>query len=148
MISRTQAGELLSLLSALKRATGWTDQKTYAPLDMGPLQVRLLEYLAGREGVSQSDLSRATATDKALAGRALASLMDRGWLVRKRNKLDGRAYIVRLTPSGHKLAKQLEVIRSQIIDRLTQALDETDVEAFRKLVSKLLTTMNGKKPVA
>jgi DNA-binding MarR family transcriptional regulator len=141
MISRDQASELLNLFFALKRASGWTNKQSYAPLDMSPTQVRLIEYISGNDGVSQTELARATDTDKALTGRLLQSLIERGWLRRGRSDEDARAYVVRLSPAGHDLMTHLEGIRAEVLDRLAQTLDPCDVTDFQRIVKKLLDTM-------
>jgi hypothetical protein len=46
--------------------------------------------------ISQADLARATDTDPRLTGRALETLLLRGWVRRKRSKEDRREYILEL----------------------------------------------------
>ncbi|NYF88162.1 MarR family transcriptional regulator [Tunturiibacter empetritectus] len=138
MISRAKASEMLDLFSSVKRAKGWAETQMYAPWELGPTQVRLLEYLAEHNGVSQSQLAKATDTDKALTGRALQTLIDRGWLLRERSSEDARAYVLSLAPAGRKLVKELGKMRNQVIERLARTLDSRDVDDFRRIAGKLL----------
>jgi DNA-binding MarR family transcriptional regulator len=141
MISKAQASELLKAYSALKRARGWTDRRTCASLDIGPGKLRLLEYIAEHDGVSQTELARATDTDKALAGRSVQEFVDNGWVRRERSRTDSRAYVLSLSPSGDKLVKQFVNVRDQILDRVTLALNSRDVQDFTRVITKLLDTM-------
>jgi MarR family transcriptional regulator, transcriptional regulator for hemolysin len=141
MISKAEASVLLDLFSTLQRARGWTDKQMYASLDLGPAKARLLEYIAVHDGTSQTELARATDTDKALTGRSVEAFLENGWVRRQRSREDGRAYILSLSPSGRKIVKQFETIRGQILERVTKTLDTRDVEDFCRIVKKLLETM-------
>ncbi len=94
MISNTKASELLNAYSALKRARGWTDSRTCASLDIGPGKLLLLEYIAEHDGVSQTELARATDTDKALTERSVQEFVENGWERRERSNEYGRAYVL------------------------------------------------------
>ena len=115
MISKAEASALLDLFSTLQRARGWTDKQMYASLDLGPAKARLLEYIAVHDATSQTELARATDTDKALTERSVEAFLENGWVRRQRSRDDGRAYILSLSPSGRKIVKQFETIRGQIL---------------------------------
>lgn len=141
MISKAKASELLKAYSALKRARGWTDKRTCASLDIGPAKLRLLEYIAEYDGLSQAELARATETDKALTGRSVQEFVENGWVRRIQSNTDGRAYVLFLSPSGEKLVKQFIAARDQILARVSHMLNDRDVEDFKRVVTKLLNTM-------
>ena len=141
MITNTKASELLKAYSALKRARGWTDSRTCASLDIGPGKLLLLEYIAEHDGVSQTELARATDTDKALTGRSVQEFVENGWVRRERSSMDGRAYVLSLSPSGSKLVKQFVVLRNQILDRVARSFSSRDVEDFKRVIGKLIETM-------
>jgi DNA-binding MarR family transcriptional regulator len=141
MISATEASGLLELFSELQRARGWTDKKLFAALDLSPSKARLLEYIASHDGTSQAELAKATDTDKALTGRSVETFVESGWVRRDRSKDDGRAYVLSLSPSGHKVVRQFGLVRNEILERVTKSLDSHDVEDFRRIVKKLLATM-------
>jgi DNA-binding MarR family transcriptional regulator len=139
MISKAKATEVQELFSKLKRVTNWTSEKrARAPLQLSSTQARLLLYAAEHHGVSQAELATATDTDKALAGRVIESLIERGWLRRDRSSEDARAYIVSLSASGRKVATQLNHIGSDIVNKISQTLDDKDVEDFKRIANKLI----------
>jgi DNA-binding MarR family transcriptional regulator len=141
MITKTEASDLLELFSKLQRARGWTDKKMFASLDLSPAKARLLEYIASHDGTSQTELARATDTDKTLTGRSVETFIENGWVRRDRSKDDGRAYILSLSPSGRRVVRQFGYVRNEILERVTKALDSDDLEDFRRIVSKLLASM-------
>jgi MarR family transcriptional regulator, transcriptional regulator for hemolysin len=144
MISKHKASELLDLFSTLQRARGWTDKKMFASLDLSPAKARLLEYIASHDGTSQTELAKATDTDKALTGRSVDAFVESGWVLRDRSKQDGRAYILSLSPSGRRVVRQFGSVRSEILERVTKSLNSEDVEDFRRIVNKLLASMQEK----
>jgi DNA-binding MarR family transcriptional regulator len=146
MISRASASEVLDLFSELKRARNWTDKQRYAPFDLGPGKARLLEYIGEHDGVSQIEVAKATGTDKALAGRSLETLIERGLVRRERSNEDGRAYVLSLSPAGRKLVKQVGSVRGQVIDRIMRSLDNRDLQDFKRIASKVLVTMKDVSP--
>jgi len=146
MVNKAKASELLDLFFAVKRARGWTDKRTCDALDIGPTKIRLIEYIAEHDGVSQTEVARATDTDKALTGRSVQSFVENGWVRRERSSVDNRAYVLSLSPSGRKLVNQLATIRDQVMNRVIHTFNGRDVADFRRIVSKLLETM--KEPLA
>lgn len=146
MVNKAKASELLDLFLALKRARGWTDKRTCGSLDIGPTKIRLLEYIAEHDGVSQTELARATDTDKALTGRSVQTFIENGWVRRERSSADSRAYVLSLSPSGRKLVNQVATIRDQVMKRVIHTFNSRDVADFRRIVSKLIDTM--KEPLA
>jgi DNA-binding MarR family transcriptional regulator len=143
MISQADANELFELFTALKRATGWTNKQTYSHLELSRTQGQLLLYIAEHDGVSQTELAKATGNDKALTGRVLQPLIERGWLRRDRSDVDARAYILHLAPAGRKVIKHLDGIRDEVLERVSRTLDPRDVTDFRRIVSKLLNSMKS-----
>src|SRR5258708_35086603 len=133
MISKAKATEVQELFSKLKRVTNWTSEKrARAPLQLSSTQARLLLYAAEHHGVSQAELATATDTDKALAGRVIERLIERGWLRRDRSSEDARAYIVSLSASGRKVATQLTHIGSGITNKINQTHSDKDVANFKR----------------
>ena len=131
----------IEAFSALKARLQGVVDKAYAPLGIGSTQARLLRAVGERRAMSQADLARATGTDPALTGRALRTLLDRGWVRRRRSREDGRAFSLELTPEGEALFTQVEAARDALIARLDDALDESDKAAFDRVVRKLLAAL-------
>lgn len=63
-------------------------------------QFAVLAVVAANEGLSQTDLVRATGIDRSTLAELVARMMTKGLLERERSATDGRANIVRLTAAG------------------------------------------------
>ena len=111
---------------------------TYGSLGLGATQAKLLRRIGENSQVSQADLARATRTDPALTGRALQTLVDRGWVQRRRSREDRRAFSLELTPTGEALLRKVLTAREELGDRVRACLTAEDLAAFNRLAGKLL----------
>src|SRR6185437_2538057 len=107
--ARTPFLETFGLLR--RRLMGVIDE-AYATLGIGATQAKLLRTVGERQPMSQADLARATGTDPALTGRALRTLLDRGWVRRRRSREDRRAFSLELTPEGEALLEKVRAARA------------------------------------
>lgn len=127
-----------------ERFTGlWRDLKgvvaeAYAEIEVGSAQAKFLRHIGKNSRISQADLARATDTAPTLTGRALETLIERGWVRRKRSEEDRRQYVLELTASGQRTRARVEEAREQIIQRIAAALDDEDVEDFDRIAKKIL----------
>ncbi len=105
---------------------------------MGSAQAKLLRHISRHSRISQADLARATQTAPTLTGRALETLIERGWVRRERSPEDGRQYLLELTATGQRARDRAEEAREGIIERMAKVLDERDLEDFDRIAKKLL----------
>jgi len=117
--------------------------EAYATLGIGATQAKLLRTVGERQPMSQADLARATGTDPALTGRALRTLLDRGWVRRRRSREDRRAFSLELTPEGEALLEKVRAARAALFARIDGSLDEADHAAFDRIAKKLLEAFPG-----
>ena len=132
--------EFFELFGALKRSIHSLAVEAYAAAEIGGTQARFVRYIGGHTRISQAELARATDTDQALTGRALQTLLDRGWVRRERSTEDRREYILELSPAGRRALTRIEQIRAGLAERATAPLDERDLEDFERIARKLLGT--------
>jgi DNA-binding MarR family transcriptional regulator len=136
-------GEVLDGLSALLRCVRTAATATYATFEVGSTQAKLLRHIGRNSRISQADLARATLTDPALTGRALETLMERGWVKRTRSEEDRRQYLLELTASGQRARKRVDGARQEISDRIAAALDERDRADFDRIAKKIFAVFEG-----
>ena len=74
-------------------------------------QFAVLEAVAARSGLTQTDLVKATGIDRSTLADLVARMTTKGLLERERSALDARAKAVRLSPEG---AARLEAARPQV----------------------------------
>lgn len=141
MSSRRLAHEFLDTYARLKRSLAALTAREYAQLELGSAQVRFLKQIARSPSISQAELARATETDPALTGRALQTLIKRGWVRRVRSATDKRAYLLQLGAGGKRIMSRVEAVRSELAEQITASLDDRDREDFRRIVDKIVTAV-------
>jgi DNA-binding MarR family transcriptional regulator len=135
--------EFFERLGALSRCLRSVAAQTYAALEVGSAQAKMLRHIGRQSRISQADLARATETAPTLTGRALETLIERGWVRRKRSEEDRREYLLELTASGQRARERVEQARERIIERIATVLDERDVEDFDRIAEKILALFEG-----
>ena len=116
---------------------------TFAELDVGSAQAKFLRYLGDQSRISQADLARATDTAPTLTGRALETLIERGWVRRKRSAEDRRQYVLELTAEGRRARDQVVKARAAVIRRIESVLDDRDVADFDRIAAKILDELTS-----
>jgi DNA-binding MarR family transcriptional regulator len=137
-VSRRDHHEFYDRLSAVIKCVRSAAAQTYATFEVGSAQAKFLRYIGQNSRISQADLARATDTAPTLTGRALETLIERGWVRRKRSEDDRRQYILELTASGQRTRERVEEARERIIERIASVLDDKDVEDFDRIAKKIL----------
>jgi DNA-binding MarR family transcriptional regulator len=122
----------------LSRALRAFAAESYAELGLGSTQAKFLREIGKAGRTSQAALARATATDPTLTGRALQTLLEKGWVRRTRSEEDRREYVLELSPAGKRLLARVESVREGVAERLGSALSERDRDDFDRIAGKLL----------
>jgi DNA-binding MarR family transcriptional regulator len=138
---RRAKSHFIETYAALKRRLTAVVDEAYAPLGIGTTQAKLLRMVGEGQPMSQADLARATGTDPALTGRALRTLLDRGWVRRRRSREDQRAFSLELTPEGEALLAKVLEARDALFTRVDACLDASELAAFDRIVKKLLDAL-------
>src|ERR1700760_456532 len=128
MPSKRDSARFVETFTALKKCVNAVARQAYATLGLGQTQVRFLREIGQGDGVSQADLARATNTDPALTGRALQTLIERGWILRERSKQDRRGYVLSLSASGLRALGRIKQARLHLMEKVTGPLDHRDLE--------------------
>lgn len=95
-----------SLIHLLHRASQAADECFAGHPEISDITARqfiVLATIASKEGASQTAISDLTGIDRSTLADVIGRLQRRGFVWRRRAKLDARAYAVRLTDAGHKL---------------------------------------------
>jgi DNA-binding MarR family transcriptional regulator len=142
MIKRRPA-DFLESLGAVSRCLRGVAAHAYAAFDVGATQAKFIRHIGRHGGISQADLARATQTDPALTGRALETLVERGWVHRRRSEDDRRQYVLELSPAGERARKRVEDARERIAERVVAGLSERDLDDFDRIAHKILAALEG-----
>ena len=137
--------EFIESFATLTRSFRAMAHGAYEKLGVGTNQAKILRHVGKHGAMSQAELARATIMAPALVGRALASLISRGWVRRKRSDADRREYVVELTSSGEKARRRVEEARKALLGRVAAALDERDLDDFDRVAKKLMDAFEREK---
>ena len=111
-------------------------------------QFAVMEAVAAKEGLTQTDLVRATGIDRSTLADLVSRMTTKGFLARERSTIDARAKAVRLSPEGLTL---LEAARPRVMaadKRLLALLPKGRREMFLELLSELAATADAAPELA
>ena len=114
-----------SSIHLLHRASQCADELFVRATDGLSLTARqfvVLSIVAEHADPSQTLICDKTGIDRSTLADIVARLVDRGLLSRKRTRLDGRKYAVRLTDAGRKCLEQAIPAAQQVDIQLTRPL--------------------------
>lgn len=101
----------------------------------GSLYFYLL-YVDGKDGCSLTDLARQLHVDKAYVSRTIKQLEAHGYIVRKRNPEDSRAFLLASTESGKEILKQMEGLFTRWNEDLQKAFSEEEYRTLQSLLTR------------
>jgi DNA-binding MarR family transcriptional regulator len=107
------------------------------PVSLTQRQYAVLSAVAAQEGLTQTDLVRATGIDRSTLADMAARLIAKGYLVRERSASDARANAVNLTDEGRAVLEaarpRVEAADQRILELLGAKKREPFVDALRRL---------------
>lgn len=106
--------------------------------DITRQQVALLIALAQHPGASQNDLVAATGFDRSTMKEMLGRMVARGWVERRRDAADQRAWTIRITPAGQALLDDrfdaIATVQNEILSPLPEDLRPLFLRCLRILI--------------
>lgn len=145
-MARRQPDQVLDSFGALARCLRAAAARSYESFEVGSAQAKFLRQLGKDAPLSQAELARKTVTDPTLTGRVLKSLVERGWVRRKRSRDDRRKYLLELSAAGERARQRVEAAREQLARRVEATLDRRDVSDFQRIAGKLLAEFQPAAP--
>ena len=97
---------LISPIHLLHRASQRADglfARQVRPSDLTPRQFVVLQAVANKNGLSQTDIMAVTGIDRSSTAALVRTLVTNGLLKRRRTRQDARVYAVRITSSGRQM---------------------------------------------
>ncbi len=99
-------------------------------------QMGYIVHIQKNPGVSQEDIADFFKLNKGTVAKGVKKLLDEGYILRKQNEKDKRAYELYLTDKGAGIFTESEKSISEFNDILTSGMTESEQETFRLLLSK------------
>lgn len=106
-------------------------------------QFALMLALAQRTGCSQNELVAATGMDKSTLKEMLGRLVARGWIERRRDPNDSRAWTMRITDEGRATVAELVPKVAAAQDDILEPLPVADRPFFLRCLRVLLGMEDG-----
>ena len=151
--SRLEAAKRASLGHLLFRSARLLDEEALARVraqsgisTLRPAHTKLLPHI-DLGGTRLTDLAARLGVSKQAAGQLVDEMIGMGMLERAPHPDDGRARMVRFSARGRRgLLHGLGVLR-EIEGELAAKLGARDVAALRRLLARLLSTLEQRRPV-
>jgi DNA-binding MarR family transcriptional regulator len=141
---------LFSPLHLLHRASQRADDlfaRHVRPSDLTPRQFVVLQAVAHKNGLSQTDIMAVTGIDRSTTAALVRTLVTSGWLKRRRTRRDARVYAVRITPSGRQMLETgLSATRAAEDELLLPVSDKQRLVLMDLLMLLQSTLRSDQKP--
>lgn len=112
-------------------------------------QWRVLVHLAGREGLNQSALAEILELDTVTLGRHIDRLERDGWLERRADPDDRRAWCLHLTDASGPTLEKMETLAADTVATAMQSFDDQEravfINALTRIKSNLTNCVSPKK---
>ncbi|MGC1460301.1 MAG: MarR family winged helix-turn-helix transcriptional regulator [Steroidobacteraceae bacterium] len=102
--------------------------------------LRLMNLLDGKQGVTVNEIARRARIDKAWVSRSLRELEAGGLVARRTHRPDSRVRVVSLSPKGRALLERVRPLAAAHERRLLAGLNET---SFKSQLERLLTNADA-----
>jgi len=100
-------------------------------------QWRVMAIVGEQPEISATELAQRTAMDKVAVSRAVAGLVELGYLDRTPSKQDARRSALTLTKIGHSIYNQIVPLARQAEEDLLEDLSDKDAADLERLMEKL-----------
>ncbi|MDO7786621.1 MarR family winged helix-turn-helix transcriptional regulator [Desulforamulus aquiferis] len=111
--------------------------------DVTPEQWAVLNRLWEKEVISPKELAELTSKDLPTIVRILSKLEKKGFITRKINPEDSRAYLIFLTIEGRELQGKLTPLALEALDKATRGLDKKQIEEFKVVLNKMFENLDS-----
>ena len=105
-------------------------------------QYSILRYLYKHDGTSQERIASDLRIDKSLCSREVRKLEATGYIVRKRDEIDSRKFIIRLTERAWSLEQELVDIGNQLNDEVFAGFSPEEEEIAYQIVGRVITNLD------
>jgi len=131
-------GFLIHDVSRMMRA--WFDERAQN-LGLTRAQWRVLVHLAGREGLNQSSLAEILELDTVTLGRHIDRLERDGWLERRPDPNDRRAWSLYLTAACQPTLELMETVAVDTVAVAMQGIDDEERTRFMKALTQIKSNL-------
>ena len=110
-------------------------------------QWRVMAVTGDRPGISATEIGQLTAMDKVAVSRAIAAMIQMGYLERKTSETDGRRSQLFLTPAGRDVYELIVPMALGAEQKLASSLTEEEQKQLERLMGKLADAASPDRPL-
>lgn len=132
--AETNAGFLIHDVSRMMR--GWFDERAQ-DLGLTRAQWRVLVHLAAREGVNQRALAEILELDTVTLGRHIDRLERDGWLERRPDPRDRRAWLLHLLPAARPTLDEMEALAERTMAMALEGVSTEERAQFIDVLTRI-----------
>ncbi len=136
-----QIEQLIRLLKLGSLINGPMKDGVCDPLDVSPLELKVMMALAGEGALAGHDLSEIMGVPAMSVSRAIAALLDRGWIEEEVDPDNRRRKPVRLSASGRAKYDSLMPALSDVAEALVGGLTVKQQRDFAAIADVLVARM-------
>jgi DNA-binding MarR family transcriptional regulator len=130
---------LFELVGVLARRRYQAAERSFHSLALNHTEARLLTILDQQAGVATQDaLSALLFVDRSNAGRALKRLEQGGYIVRRKDEVDSRTNLVRMTATGREAVVEISRLRKEMARSFFGDLTEAEAGVIVDLLQRTL----------
>ncbi|WP_342756252.1 MarR family transcriptional regulator [Kineothrix sedimenti] len=129
---------ITKLTGGIYRNTLEYTNEVFKKYSLGSGTYPYLMILYNKEGISQNQISKELAVDKALSARVIKKLIDLGYVRKETNSKDSRAYCLYLTDKAKLIIPSMKEELAKWNGIMTQNLTEEEKDDITDLLSKVL----------
>ena len=104
---------------------------------IGTAEFDVIHFIRHNPGVTQKEVRETLKIDKGAAAKRVASLENKGYLIRKPNPEDGRSQLLYATEKAEELKNSKAQIETVFYEFLSEVLLDEEKETFGKILDKL-----------
>jgi len=120
----------------LRRGQMYLDREL-EPLGVRAGQVPILRVLEIKDGIDQKSIRKFLHMDKGTIAKTIRPLIHEGYVIRKRNPQDKRAYQIFLTRKGHEIMPEVKAAVNTWTEAVTAGFTEEEKETAYTVLSKM-----------
>ena len=142
MENQESIGRLISCIHRFSQIHIAKELGVYA---IGSGQFSFLMALYHNDGVNQESIAKSLRVNKATTARAIKKLIEEGYVYRKKDRSDRRAYRVFLTKKAKKIKPKIIEMLSEWTGFLLSDFTKEERELFTKLLKKIVKNASSIK---
>ena len=128
-------------ISALYRHIQVYINKEFKQYNIGSGQFHVFMSLLKNDGIHQESISRSIHLDKANVTRAVNKLIDEGYVTKKVDPADKRAFILYVTPKARKIEREIRKNLAKLTSILLADFTNSEKEIALKLIKRMYQNM-------